>query len=318
VTDTPATLFVVGIGRSGTSLVQSILASHSHITSPPETAFLRRHILSGRLDELFERSGIDKVRQHLESDRNLQRLGVDLDAILCKSGTNDLPGKGVNVYIDILSAYAATHVGTVICDKDPRLLEHLQQIGALFPDAKVLHVVRDPRDVLASKKMAEWSMRRHPLLHIAAGNVQWSLGRRDSLHLGDDRYMEIRYEDILADPDARFREICKWLGLPFEIDMLSFNATAESLISADEQQWKKETLQPLKTANTGKWRSALSPFEVAAVQVGNREIFHFAGYEQEHPADRRHLLSRTAGTLCGWAMRGTARIYCSMRRLREA
>ena len=127
-------------------------------------------------------------------------------------------------------------------DKDPRNIEFLDTILARWPSAKVIHIYRDPRDVLASKQKAAWSRGRNIYFHLAAGAAQFDLAMRFQNQFGNHRIMPVQYEHLLTDTAGTLKQICKWLGIDFESQMLEFGTTAAALTSSDEMQWKKETL----------------------------------------------------------------------------
>lgn len=258
-------VFIVGVGRSGTSLVQSMLAAHSRLAVPPETGFVRRYVGRGRLARCHVRGGVTAVRRMLEADRRVARLGLDLDRVLARY-RNGAPFSEAGLYETLLTGYAETRRKPRSGDKDPRCVEFLPLLAAHWPAAHVVHVIRDPRDVLASKKKAAWSRRRWPVTHVFANRVQLRAGRRAGSRLYGPRYHELVYEALLADPEAELRRLTERLGLPYEGGMLDFGAVAESLVDTDELAWKRETRGPLLVANAGKWRQELGDREAALVE----------------------------------------------------
>lgn len=265
-----APIFVVGVGRSGTSLVQSMLAAHSQVAFPPEMQFVRRYLGRGRLARAHAGGGVAVVRNVLEADDRVGRLGLHLDRVLSRyAGT--VPFSEADLYETLLTAYAETQGKPRAGDKDPRCVEFLPLLARHWPAAHVVHVIRDPRDVLASKKKAAWSRHRSVLVHVFANRVQLRAGRRDGPRLFGPRYHEVVYEELLARPEAVLRDLTGRLGLAYEEGMLEFGGAAEALVSADELAWKRETLGPLLAANAGKWRRELSPWEAVLAELVCRE-----------------------------------------------
>ena len=261
-----APILVVGVGRSGTSLVQSMLAAHSQVAFPPETQFVRRYVGRRRLARCYSSGGVAAVRAVLEADDRLRRLGLDLGRVLARY-TGGVPFSEADLYETLLTAYAESRGKPRVGDKDPRCIEFLPLLARHWPTAHVVHVIRDPRDVLASKKRAAWSRHRSVVTHVFANRVQFRAGRRDGRRLYCPRYHEVIYEALLADPAAALRDLTGRLGLPYEEGMLQFADAAESLVAADELAWKRETLGPLLSANSGKWRRELSTSEAALAEL---------------------------------------------------
>lgn len=287
----PGLILVVGVGRSGTSLLQSMLGSHSAVTFPPETGYLRRYLPHRTIERVARSGGMDAVRAVLQDDPNLHRLPFGIDALL-SSWPQEGPVTDASMYDRIRELMAETTGKPRVGDKDPRLIEYLPLVKAHWPDAFVLHIIRDPRDVLLSKKKAAWS-HGHPVArHVFANRVQLQIGRRAGPALFGDRYIEIIYEQLIADPAAILSLICDRLGLAFEPAMLEFSQAARLLVSAEELPWKKETLGPLLSTNSGQWQSQLKPWESRLTELACREAMQVGGYESAPP-----------GRAPGWAGR---------------
>ncbi len=283
-------VFVVGVGRSGTSLVHSILAAHIRTVSAPETAFVRRYVVPALFKEKSGRLGFDTVRAVLEDDPLLERLTVD--------GKSPLPpadGSAISmaqIYDRIVQGLQQRSQpgACIFVDKDPRLVEYLPTISQIWHDALVVHVIRDPRDVLASKKLAAWSRNRSVLWHVFAGRVQFTMGEKFGKRALGSRYLEIVYEELLASPESVLRKVCIFIGIDFDPGMLSFSGAAKALVTAEEVSWKSATLGPLLTANHGKWVAELGPWEIALCEIASEPMMRHGHYLYSNEKWRRVLL----------------------------
>lgn len=279
-------LFVVGVGRSGTSLLQSMLAAHPAVAYMPETAFLRRYVASGSLTRLFRNQGIGSVIEKLTSDDAFRRTGMDVADLVEKAAKSAQP-IDVAIFAILIENFCAggqTWVG----DKDPRMIEFLPLLAKICEDSSVIHIIRDPRDVLASKKKAAWSSRGHVWKHVFANRVQFLLGHRTGPRQFSENYHEIIYEELISSPRNVLTALAQRIGLPFDERMLSFAGAARKLVSSSELSWKKETLGPLLKDNKGKWKSLLDPKEILLTEACCREAIKVGGY---HYDDRVHPLS---------------------------
>ena len=300
--DVERPLLVCGVGRSGTSLLQSMLNAHSQLAFPPETHFFRRHVL-GQGAAVWRASSVDERRARLALDLDLARAGLDVDALArCAA-----PGQAFRA---LLAAVAAAEGKPRVGDKDPRNIDVLPALAREFPAAVLVHIVRDPRDVLASRMKAAWSAHRpwwvHPLIYAEQLRRGCAEGRRSF----GERYLEVRYESLLAAPEAELRRVCERAELPFEPGMLDFAASARRLVAPGEHAWKKETLGPLLSGNTGKWSASLSPFQVAYCESASAIAFERFGYER---ADGSSALLDAATAL----LRHTLRAAYDLRTRRE-
>ena len=275
--EVPRLVFVVGVGRSGTSLLQSMLAAHSKVAFLPETSFVRRYVFPRTLQKQNSDEGSGRVVRTLEGDVRVQHLGIDCQQFV--DSVDDKTPLDLGLYLKIVKNYSvdgASFVG----DKDPRLVELLPLVHTYFPDSFVIHMVRDPRDVLVSKQKASWSRSRPWWQHAFANRVQFDLGQSNGHQLFAGRYHVLVYEKLLSEPQNVLSNLCGRLGIPYENRMLSeFGDAAKRLVRQDELQWKHETTGPLLTKNTGKWRDALSPFQLAMTERLCQTNMRFGEYE---------------------------------------
>jgi hypothetical protein len=279
-------IFVIGVGRSGTSLVQSMLAAHSLLAVPPETAFLRRFVAPRLLSHTHRRGGPEAVEKLLDGDERVRRLGLDLADTL--HGTNwQTRHLDRTIYETVMAGYATTVAKPRFGDKDPRLIEYLPVVSCLWPTAFVIHVVRDPRDVVSSRLKADWAKQRPYWVHALAYKVQMKLGRQAGPALFGARYVEVHYEALVARAEEELRKLCAAVHLDFEEGMLSFQESARRLVASSELQWKRETLGPVLTDNVGKWHGVLSPPAVKTVEAACPEMFESKEYQRTKSAAPR-------------------------------
>jgi hypothetical protein len=274
-------VFIVGVGRSGASLLQSMLAMHPDLAFPPETVFLRRYVATGLLTKTVKREGIEKAAQILERDERFQRTGLDPRELMNALPQDQEVTDGV-VYRAWLRKIAERQNKPGSGDKDPRAIEYLGLLQQVFPNCNVVHIIRDPRDVLASKKKAEWSRKRGVMRHIFANRVQLRVGRKQGMRLFKTRYHEIVYEELLKDPEGELRNLSHELGLHFDPAMLDFGNSAGRLVSEREMAWKKETLGPLLKNNQGKWQTELTQWEVALTESVCNAQFVVGKYQRSN------------------------------------
>lgn len=280
-----------------------MLAAHSMLAVPPETAFLRRFVAPRLLSRTHRRGGPEAVEKLLDGDARVQRLGLDVAEIL--RDTNwQTPHLDRAIYESLMAAYAAVAAKPRFGDKDPRLIEYLPVVSCLWPAAFVIHVVRDPRDVVSSRLHADWARRRPYWMHAFAYKAQMRLGRQIGPALFGARYVEVHYEALIARAGEELRRVCAAVHLDFEESMLSFQESARRLVADSELQWKRETLGPVLTHNVGKWQGTLTPTAVRAVEAACSEMFD----SQEYQAAMRAAPGLYTGFL-EWLYAGLALFY---------
>ena len=312
-------MFIVGVGRSGTSLLQSMLNAHPQICFPPETAFVRRYLATGLLRTIARDGGPTAVADHLIRDDLVGRLGLTAERLAeacgMTAGENLSPA---DLYLRILRAYAENKGHPLwLGDKDPRCVEFLPLLRRNLPAAHILHMIRDPRDVLASKKRVAWASGRSTLRHVLANRMQLKMGRALGPELFGDRYLEVVYEQLIADPAAALRSICEPMAIPFDPTMLQFADSSTELVAREELAWKKETLGPLLASNVGKWENLLTPWEAALTERACGEAFDAIGYPRSAAERRLGWLARLSLIATSSLLAGSGALYGFLRRWRQ-
>lgn len=290
-----------------------MLAAHPMIAMLPETGLLRRYVFSKAAQSVDPATLWEVDHRVQRIDRRCWEVAVDGDSAPGDSDATAAQGETDGSPLPVLELYrrlhapecarclgggdspthtpAATLTPTldvpdhpptihVIGDKDPRLVEYLPLLAALFPqEVYVIHIVRDPRDVLVSKIKAGWSERRNWRVNLAASRVQLAAADRDGTTIFGTRWIELRYEDLLSDPVRELQRITDAIGIEYSEQMLQFSDAAQRLSGGSIEEWKKETLGPLLSQNYGKWRSSLDHRQIDAVEGAMGRWIKRYGYE---------------------------------------
>lgn len=267
---------IVGVGRSGTSLLMSMLNAHADVVFPPEFHFINQHM--ARRPQATLREMADRLR----TDPRFARLNMPVEDVIRPFRQNQVPYTLPALYQQILLQYGQQHNRRIIGDKAPKYVEYLPVIHQIFPEAKVIHLIRDPRDVYLSRKKAAWSASRPDFLQLLAYRAQYTLGRRLGPQLFGNNYLEVQYENLLMQPEATLQHLCHQLQIPYLAQMLNFSHSARQLVASDELAWKAETIGPLLTNNMNKWQDALTPSQTAQVEAACWPAFADGLYQPVH------------------------------------
>lgn len=256
-------LFIVGCGRSGTTMVQQALNRHPQILIPPETGFF---------------SDIAGSPRRLQRSR-LRRLEIDLGIELSPLPTGI---EGVEqtkaVYGQIARAYTRRlgREGTAYFgDKSPRHLLVAPRLYELFPQAKFILVYRDGRDVAMSLTKVPWApddlyLNFEWWLHFW-GFHEW-MAREPGVDL-----CTIRYEDFVLDPRQHLERVAEFLELDYEPAMSDGAGNEEGVL--DREYWKKRALRPIDSSRVGVWRNELTPVQIATLERRGGHALRSLGYE---------------------------------------
>jgi len=252
-----------------------MLNAHPRLCFPPETHFYRRYVAGFRGP--WDAAARRRLGEDLEADEDFARAGLEAAELLDDPRGVEGPA---GLFRALLEGVATRAGKTRIGDKDPRNIDALEGLQRHFPRGYVLHLIRDPRDVLVSRMKAAWSAGRPWFVHPLIYSEQLRRGREEGRRLFGDRYLELHYEALIDAPEATLRRVCEHVDLPFDRAVLSFASSAAELVDPREMSWKKETLGPLLSGNSGKWRDELSPWQVAYTEGVCREAFEGLGYRR--------------------------------------
>ncbi len=266
-------LLVLGVRRSGTTLLRVMLDRNSELAIPDESYFIPqlagRH--RGRLDLA---AFVDDLRRL----PTLREWGVPVDDVRARLH----PGAGLGEAIAaVYEVYAARQGKARWGDKTPLYMQHLDLLERLFPSALYVHLVRDGRDAalsyLAVPKGIMTESWGHPR-DTAGFACQWrtevlaarALGRR----AGPARYLEVRYEALVADPGGELRRICELAALPYEPAMLDYTGAVDVSAKAHQQSLKQPPTSGLRA-----WPRDMAPGDVAAFEGVAGDLLGELGYE---------------------------------------
>jgi len=273
--DMPVPLFfIVGVGRSGTTLLMSMLNSHPQVATPPETHFVRRYVARN------PRVTCEKAAEILCNDKEFARVDIDPAQVVQQKSSAYNICDWKNTYQQMLNTYLKNSGKKYIGDKDPKLIEHIPILYKHFSTSKIIHIVRDPRDVFLSRQKAGWSKGRHWISHAIVYKVQFGMGHRLGRRLFQENYTEVQYEELITKPEATLQNICRFLGLGYNPQMLSFAERANEIVANDEKEWKKNVTGPLLPNNFNKWQQTLDRSRLICIESMCKEVFRLGLYKK--------------------------------------
>ena len=211
-------VFIVGMPRSGTSLVEQIAASHPDVFGAGELKDVGNIASSLSFGQIQRGPINDAARKELDHLRNLG--GSSLRMI----------------------------------DKMPANVEYLGLIAMLFPAARVIICRRDPRDTCLScffQHFEAGNLYAFDLNHCGRHHLQTDRLIAHWLKVLPLRMLQVRYEGLVADLEEQSRRIISFLGLPWNPACLSFHQTERTVLTASDWQVR----QPIYTRSVGRWRN---------------------------------------------------------------
>jgi hypothetical protein len=275
-------MFVVGAARSGTTLLQRMLDAHPQLAVVNETYWLPR--------KFRERTGLTRaglvtpaLLGQLLASPKFSRMGVSEEDLVGLLADRE-PVRYERFVAQIFDLFAERQGKPFAGDKTPGYVRRIEQVHELWPRARFVHIVRDPRDVCLS--MLEWrsgertagqfgTWEEDPVISTA---LYWTysvaIGREAGEALGADLYHEVRYEDAVSSSEGELEQICEFLGLPYEEQMTRFHEgkTRRKPGRSSKAQW----LPP--TAGLRDWRTQLAAGDVERIEAVAGDLLGDLGY----------------------------------------
>jgi hypothetical protein len=263
--------FIVGCGRSGSTLLRAMLEAHPDLVVPPEAPFvvdLARRRGPGPPDP-------EELLGQLGQNERFALWGLDPEQLKRQVGT---PSSLADAFRAVYRCAAEAAGAARYADKTPGNVLHLPMLADLFPEAVFVHLVRDGRDVAPSFVELGWSR------SIEDAALHWRLrvlrGRESGAALAPGRYLELRYEDLVAEPEAALRRLVAAFDLRFDPAMLDHRATAGSVVAGTPHPGYHTRLQEPLTPGLRDWRRDLAPGDLVAVEVLAGDALDAFGYER--------------------------------------
>ncbi|MCT7955976.1 sulfotransferase family protein [Laspinema palackyanum] len=246
-------VFLVGCARSGTTLLQSILAANSQIQSFPESKFFLYAVPEQQSKR--HKFGLISPRLHSHLKNFFSEVGYpDISNQLPKL---PLIGQYSQFFIQKLYQITRGNGKTIVLEKTPEHLHSIDYIEKFVPESKLLHIIRNGSDVVASlyevghKNPKIWGKEYQNIdvcIDRWIGDIE--ITRR---HLHKPNHFLVRYEHLVEDPKAVIQQVCTFIGVEFTETMLEDYRQASQDLIRDRESWKATVSGDIKNANSQKF-----------------------------------------------------------------
>jgi hypothetical protein len=288
-------VFIAGHPKSGTSLLRSVLDSHPELVAyPEETFFFRRYLPKATGINLQEKLALsDQYLTHIfewnQVNPPANQVGYpdrdysNIPIVAVRQSVRQYIAERFTHEGDMLSAVILafgkvtgqlTSLSHHWVEKTPYNENYASQIFDWWPDAKIVHTVRDPRDNFASyhRKHVDWSPESFALNWVHS--TQAGLNNR-SLY-GSNRYLLLRFEDLTSMPDVKLNELCQFLGIS---DDPSLRQPVRGGKPWGGNSMFADQYTTISAAPIGRWTETLKPDEAATIELVAGQVMNRFGYQ---------------------------------------
>lgn len=277
--------FVVGRPRSGTTLLRTLFDAHPNVLVPPECQFIinlypKYGKVTNWSKKNLESFYKELIRQWLFDFWPIDRKKLHKTLMQCEGEINygticKLVYREYQSMFDHDIIYA-------IGDKNPGYTIYTEKLLKIFPEAKFIHIIRDYRDNFLSIKNVDFEL---PFISLTTAKWKIFLKRfRKAAEQNPGTHFEIRYEDLVAEPEKQFKILCEFLGLPYSTIPFSFHSKSDAAYKMYPKEilnkYQASLFKKISTDKIGLWKSQLSEIEVKCGDATAGKYAGLAGYDR--------------------------------------
>jgi hypothetical protein len=294
--------FVCGVTRSGTTLIRLMLDSHPDLAIPGETHWVPKLI---KAQERRKHSA-DELADLIIDHKRWGDFHLDATDLRARFEALD-PVTAADAIRAFYFLYAEREGKSRYGDKTPGYVKDMRRLQRVLPEARFVHIIRDGRDVSLSHLRMNWG----PETYAQSARL-WRNRIRKARKMAPsiDHYMEVYFEDLVADTEGVIRRVCDFVELDFDPVMLDYHERAEERLAekARDLPRKNRPDQPAETRldshrlakepprsdRVGMWRERMTPEEVAEYEAVAGDMLVTLGYELASEAGEQRAREKAA------------------------
>lgn len=270
-------IFIAGPDRSGTTLLYAMLASHPNIAMVRRTNFWRWFY--GRYGDLKNEENFEQLLDKTLRYQRIEPLQPDAER-LRKEFWQGEPGYG-RFFMLILQHYAERQGKSRWGDKSLHTERYVDQVIKEFPDAKIIYTLRDPRDRYASirKRFGKDNPR------VGAATGEWISSIKVAIknkRKYPENFMIMKFEDLVSETEETCKKICNFIGENYDPEMLTLQGATKYQKNKGNSSFEKIEPGVISKKPVGRYKTVLSPAEIAFIQFFTRKLLKEFDYQIEN------------------------------------
>ena len=272
-----APFFIVGSGRSGSTLLRVILCAHSKVTIPPETYFIMPLLEQLPSAVPLNAVQISAAQEIITGHYRWPDMGLSETDF--KGAVARLERPYLQDILNVIyNFFLETEGKTIWGDKTPPYVSIIPGLLSLYPDARIIHLIRDGRDVARSFQATGWY---GPWLHKNTSEWKGAIRlirdcRRNHPGLG---IYEVRYEDLVLNTEETIHALCRNLDITFEPGMLDWTDGLDMKIPEREAHIHRKLNRKPRTTDVFRWKTEMTRRELLVTEAFISRELASAGYQ---------------------------------------
>lgn len=271
-------VFVAGLERSGTSLLYALLGSHPDIAMTRRTNLWR--YVYRQYGDISDPAQLDRCLADMRHYKRLVVLDLDFDEL--RKAFLDGPRTYPRLF-ELVGLQVAAREGKPRWGDKSLLTERFAAlIFESYPGARILHMMRDPRDRFASSK-ARWGRR---LGGVGAGTAEWIWSAElamDNQSAFPDSYRIVRYEDLVTAPRETLVDLCEFIDAPWADEMLEMEGAESFRDEGGNSSYGSRPAGTISSDSIGRHRSVLSESQIDFIHLMAASHMRRLDYEPSLP-----------------------------------
>ena len=266
-------VFIIGVQRSGTTLLRLILNAHSEIAIPEEARFLSPILKKDNINKKYKGNELRNLVRYLKSNSQFALWNFDTTDFFRKiEKANEISVKELVALM--FTSYCKSEGKNIWGDKS-LFFGSIDILHELFPDARFIHIVRDGRDVFDSWRRMDPSKDNPAVMSLDWATKEKNIAKSFN-RIPGNKQLTIKYEDLLEQPEEVVKSICEFLDINYEINMLECYKSSDRYIGKHHSTL---IFNKIDSQNTHKWRKTLSAREIAIFTALSRSLLNNYDYE---------------------------------------
>lgn len=265
-------VFIGGVERSGTTLLGSLLGTQKGCVTTPESQFKTNLLFTEDFDKTV-------VIKSIKKDFRFKIWDIHLDNI-----DHIIQKNAESLMNDLIMKYNKRNLNkedpSIWVDHTPNNFKYAKELLKVYPNAKFVQIIRDPRATISSILKTDWG-----IVDVLAGINFWKYRMLDIIlikeHLiNKNAYYEIKYEDLILNPKIELKNICSFLNIEFNPTLVHNRGF---ILPAYTKKQHSNVNKKLVKNNINKWKNRLTKKEIKYIEYVTEEFMNQHGYKLSSP-----------------------------------